>query len=335
MDKKTFVLIMIFATLIFGKSTFVKHSLGSNFNDKKMKNSRELYLQANIALSEKKFAEAYKMAQTLVLENAEDPQIWLYMHFYVHTFYFLDEDFQKGMLRPTPSGIQRRIDELKTKEDKNIIDLVTLAWVVDAEKGFSSEYLGEIIEKFPGSAWEDWAQTELAFEKIPGKGTTTKERAIEFYKFGVDFMKNHPETHLMPRLLSITASARYGMTQDKKVRDEVIKMYQRILDNYPSAEYCCANARRKLRRLLGESFKEIPGYSEEQDRIITQFYCVSPDLAEYTKYTTEYVENIMQGQAETKPRFPLLSYVLITTLVAIVIVGIMLLLMKKTSIFSK
>ncbi len=324
--------VVFFCVVILFSYAIINHAQGASegsLGQDEISYTKKLFLKGNVALSEKRFADAHMIAKKLLLEYAEDPQIWLYMHFYIHTFYFLDKDFQKGMLRPTPPGIQKRIDELKAKENKTVIDVVTLAWVVDAEKGFSIEYLEEIIEKFPGSAWADWAKTELAFEKIPGKGTTTKERAEEFYKFGAAFMKTNPETHLMPRLLSITASARRVMSQDKEARDETIKMYQRILDNYPNAEYCCADARRELRRLLGESYKDPPGCSEENDRIITQFYCVLPDLGEYKKYTTQYVQMIEKRRAKTEPGLPLPSYLLITPLLAIAI-AVLILLLKKS-----
>jgi len=302
MKKEPFTFIFMLFVIGCFNITYVQKVVGGRTALDKINDAKKLFLQGNIALSEKRFADAHMIAKRLLLEYAEDPQIWLYMHFYIHTFYFLDDDFRKSMLRPTPPGIQKRIDELRAKENKNVIDLVTLAWVADYEAGdFNSTYLEQIIQKFHNSVWADWAETELAFANIPGRGTVTEERSAAFYNFCTKFMKTHPDTHLMPRLLSIAAGARQRMSQDKQAKNEATRMYQRILDNYPSAEYCCADARRELRRLLGESYKDPPGCSEENDRIITQFYCVLPDLGEYKKYTTEYVKMIEQRRAETEP----------------------------------
>ena len=179
--------VVFFCVIILFSYAIINHAQGASegsLGQDKISEAKKLFLKGNVALLEKRFSNAHMIAKRLLLEYAEDPQIWLYMHFYIHTFYFLDDDFRNGMLRPTPPGIQKRIDELKAKENKTVIDLVTLAWVVDYEAGdFSSTYLEQIIQKFPNSAWADWAETELAFANIPGRGTITEERSAAFYNF--------------------------------------------------------------------------------------------------------------------------------------------------------
>ena len=296
----------------------------------RVNNAKKLFLRANVALSEGRFADAYRLSRKLISNYPAHPHIWLFTSVYVHSFYFLDEDFQKGMLRPTPPGIQKRIEALKAKSNKSVIDLVTLARVADYESGgFSTEYLKEILQKFPDSVWADWAKLELGFENIPGKGTTTKERYAAFYNLGMNFMKSHPHTHLMPRLLCITANSRRRMSEDKLAKDEAIRMYQRVLDDYPNVEYYCASARRDLREFLGEGYQDPPGCSEDRDRTITLFYCQRPQPGEYKKRTKEYILMIEELEGETES-FPVLSYVLITLVVTVAIAGGILLHKKKT-----
>lgn len=301
MKKERFLPICVVVVLCWTSLDYVQGVPNAGVDQDKANEAKSLFREANMALSEGRFIDAYTLSEKLTREHADNPEIWLYMHLYIHTFYFLDEDFQKGMLHPTPPGIQKTIDELKGKQDKTVIDLVTLVWIGNGPGGnFSTNYLEQIIQSFPNSVWADWAETELGFAKIPGRDTVTEERSAAFYNFCTNFMKTHPNTHLMPRLLSITASARQRMSQDKAAKDESIKLYRQVLDSYPNAEYCCADARRELRQLIGESFEEPSGCSEERDRTITRFYLHSPQLAEHKKHTGEY----LAVMSEATPRQP-------------------------------
>jgi len=341
MKKKRFILVYVVVALCYAGINHVQKNHAQN----KISEAKKLFLEANLSLSEKRFADSHGIAEKLITDYAGDYQISLYLRLYANTFYFLDEDFQKGMLRPTPPGIQKRIEELKAKKDKTVIDLVTLAWIANGPGGdFSTEYLEGIIKRFPNSVWADWAETELEFAKIPGRGTITEERSAAFYEFCTNFMKTHPNTHLTPRLLCITANSRRRMSEDKMAKDEAVRTCHRILQDYPDAEYECAEARRILRELLGDNYKEAPGCSAERDRIITQFYCVSPEPDKQQKWTTRYIQMKEESQTEqekesaksdspvaTGTGLPAAAYAAITIVAVTLGAGLILLLKKKAT----
>lgn len=341
MRKKRFFFVCFVVVLSYAVINHTQGASEKSLDQRKINDAKKLFLDVNIALSEKRFADAHSMAERLIRDSAGDYHIGLYLRLYANTFYFLDEDFQKGMLRPTPPGIQKRINELRTKEDKTVIDFVKLTWIGNGPGGdFSIEYLEEILDKFSSSVWAEWAEWMLIQEreyrpreKYQDKSPEERSKLMmrDLYVAGKKFIKEHPDSYILPRLLQATArwGHRADELQDAAAKEESVQMCYRVLRNYPTADYDCAEARRTLRDLLGNSYKEIPGCSEETDRIITQFYCLSPDPTEHKKCTKEYIQMIGQGQAETKPGLPLLSYVLITPAVAIVIVGLILLLKKK------
>ena len=313
----------------------------------KSNEARKLFLEANIALSEKRFTDAHTIAKRLIQDYAGDYQIGLYLRLYTNTFYFLDEDFQKGVLRPTPPGIQARIEAMKAKSDKTVIDLVKLAMLADGLGGsVSVEYLEEILQKFADSIWRDWAEWMLIQEreyrpreKYQDKSPEERSKLLmrDLYNAGKKFMDDHPNSYMLPKLLKATADwGHWGdALLDAAAKQEAVGMCYRVLRNYPTAEYDCAEARRTLRELLGNNYKEIPGCSEEGDRIITQFYCISPEPAKQKKYTALYVKMIEKEEAETKPGLPVLSYVLITSVVGIVIAGLALTLLLKKKASSR
>ncbi len=104
--------VVFFCVVILFSYAIINHAQGASegsLGQDKISEAKKLFLKGNVALSEKRFADAHAIAKELISYHADDPQIWLYMHFYIHTFYFLDDDFRKGMLRPTPPGIQKRI----------------------------------------------------------------------------------------------------------------------------------------------------------------------------------------------------------------------------------
>ncbi len=303
MDKKKLVLIMMFLMLPFAQTSFVQNVARARSDGKKANDGKKLFLDANIALSENRFADAHAIAEKLIRDYAGDYQISLYLSLYVHTLYCLDEDFQEGMLRPTPSGIQDRIKVLKAKRDKNVIDLVKLVMVGNGPGGgFSIEYLEEVLQKFPDSIWRDWAEWMLIQEKeyrprekYQDKSPEERSKLLmrDLYKVGKKFIGEHSDSYMLPKLLKATAGwghwcdALVDALVDASAKDEAVRMCDRVLKDYPSAEYHCARAREILRELLGEKYKEPEGCSEEQDRIITRFYCHGPD--EYKRCVREYL----------------------------------------------
>jgi len=311
------------------------------YDQNKSNESKRLFLEANIALSEKRYDNAHEMAEKLITDYAGDYQVDLYLQLYVHTFYFLDEDFQKGMLRPTPPGIQKRIEQLKSKQDKTLIDFVTLSCVADFESGnFSTEYLQEILDKFPVSVWRDWAEWMLIQEteyrpreKYQDKSPEERSKLLmrDLYYAGKKFINEHPDSYMLPRLIKATADWACS-SGDTTTREESIQMCHRVLKDYPNAEYHCARSRQILRVLLGKEYKESVGCTAEQDHLITLFYCQRPEISEYKKNTVNYVQMIEQVRADTKPDLPKLYYVLVTLAVAIAIAVLIFLLKKSANI---
>jgi hypothetical protein len=204
-----------------------------------------------------------------------------------------------------------RLESLKTKRSKDILDMIILAWLGDGPGGsVSTEYLAEILEKFPNSPWQDWAEWVLVQEETyqPNKkyldlSPEERQRLLmsELHVAGERFIREHPNTHLMPMVLHAAANWMRWARQPRLAEvDEIAsQLYARILGQYPTSEYYCASARRKLRKLLGEGYQETAGNSEERDKKITLFYCHSPEISKYQEYTKEYVAAKEQQAAET------------------------------------
>ena len=303
-NKRAIVWTIVFLISVVGLSVPLGYTtIGAEQEDSKIEDGKRLFVKANIAISEERFADAHALADKLISNHAGDYQIGVYLHLYAHTFYLLDEDFRQGQLHPTPTEMQGRIDAMKAKSDKREIDLVKLVMVANGlDGGFGIEYLEEILKKFPESIWSDWAEMELGVAKGPrGVRSGTEEYRAKYralYNFGKNFMVAHPRTYLMPRLLTATASWGY-LSGETKIRQEAVRMCHRVLSEYPSADYQCARARETLRDLLGSEYKESEGCSKEKDRIITLFYCHSPKLHEYKEYTKEYLREMKKGKART------------------------------------
>jgi len=342
MNRKLFALMIAFVTMTFAHNKLINTCMASETVNMKIRDGKKLFLEANVALSKERFADAHDMAEKLIRDYSGDYQIGLYLHLYVHTFYFLDKDFRNGMLRPIPPGIKARIDTLKTRPDKDVIDLVKLAMLTDYLGGsIDMNYLGQILQSFPDSIWRDWAEwmltqektLSLAREKYQDKSVDERSKLLmsDLYIVGKKFIEEHPNSYMVPKILKATADWGHwgGILSDDTAKQEAVHFCLRVLKDYPSAEYHCARSRQILRVLLGESYQEPEGTSEEHDRFITLFYCHTPQLKEYKKYTTEYTQMIEKEEAKTKPGLPPLSYVLIIPAVAIVIVGLILLLKKK------
>ena len=346
MKKKKFILICI----VFGLSCVTDQSVAKGrYDENKSNESKKLFLEANIALSQKRYADAHAIAERLIRDYAGDYQISLYLRLYANTFYFLDEDFQKGMLQPTPPGIQKRVEQLKAKQDKTVIDLVKLVWVGNGPGGnFSTEYLQEILYKFPGSVWRDWAEwmliQEMEYsprEKYQDKSAEERSKLLmrDLYNACRKFINDHADSYMIPGLLEATARWAYS-SGDTTVKEEAIQICRRVLKDYPNAEYDCAEARRTLREILGNNYKETPGCSAELDKVITQFYCLSPEPDKQKKWTTQYLSVVKQTEKESKieeraqpgiSTLSKLSYILSLLISVIVIVFFILLLKKKAA----
>ncbi len=341
MRKKSSVFIYILIVISCTFTSYVHGVVEVRTDKERINEAKKLFLKANLALSEKRYDNAHEIAEKLITDYAGDYQIDLYLHLYVHTFYFLDEDFQKGMLRPTPPGIKKRIRQLKSKQDKTLIDFVTLSCVADFESGsFSIEYLQAILDKFPVSVWRDWAEWMLIQETVYRPREKYQDKSPEersellmrdLYYAGNKFINEHPDSYMLPRLLKATAdwACSSGNTTAK---EESIQMCRRVLNDYPNAEYHCARSRQILRQLLGNEYKEPIGCTAEQDRLITLFYCQKPEISEYKKNTVNYVQMIEQVQADTKPDLPKLYCVLATLAVAIAIAVLILFIKKSANI---
>jgi len=356
MEKKIFSLLLLFA-LVGAGNGLLETRAAAKSEDEKVNDGKKLFLEVSIAISEGRFADGHAMAEKLIRDHAGDYQIDLYLSRYLHSFYFLDEDFRKGQLHPTPSQMQTKIDQMKEERSKSVMDLVRLGMVGDGPGGgFCVEYLREILQRFPRSIWADWAATEVRFSDIFRDAKTEEERYREFYNFGKSFMQEHQHSYVTPRLLCITATARERMSQDEAGRDEAISMCRRVLKDYAVADYYCAYARQKLRGLLGDNYVEAEGCSEDRDRIITRFYCHSPEATKYKKYTAEYVQVIgpsiekkpervegkakKLGKAEKETVRPSLlggtaAYVAIAAAIVVGIVALILLSKKKASTRSQ
>ena len=289
MNDKILFLPLIF--IFFFQSMFlVRISSGAISDSKKAEEAKILFVEANKFISEDKYNEAFALAEKLIEEYPDDYQIWEYLHFYEHTFNLIDADFRNGQLRPTPNGVLKRIEEIKT--NKNALDLVKLSWLVEGKNnGPNVEYLKQIIDKFPDDIWAEWAKSELAMAEILMKGENPDKRYESFYHFGISFINQNPKSHLIPRIICITADARYRMAKnDEKAKNEAVKMLQRILNEYQSDEYECAMSRYLIREILGNNYKEQEGYSAEIDKTTMRFYIHTPDIGEYKNYTQKYLD---------------------------------------------
>jgi len=305
---------------------------------------KRLFLTANVGLCEKRYADAHRIAEELIRSYAGDCQMGLYLRLYGITFYLLDEDFQQGILRPTPPGILRRIQNLKAKRDKSAMDLGILVWVGNGPGGgLAGEYVQEILDKHPDSQladWAKWIQIQVREyrlrEKYQDKSPQEKLKLVmrDLYEAGKHFIQAHPNNYMIPSALVAVASWGYdsGELADPTARAEAISMCHRVLNEYPSAEYRCAEARRTLRNILGQDYKEKPGCSEEADRIITQFYCVSPELDRRKKYTTQYADIVVaEANRKGEDGWPLVAYILIVGALGVVATAGTMVLRKKLS----
>jgi len=309
---KAVLFIMVFLIFLLGLSVPLGYpTTGAEQTERKWEDGKRLFLKANIAISEERFSDAHALAEKLIHEHAGDYQIGLYLHLYAHTFYLVDEDFREGQLRPTPPQMQTRIERMKAKRNKTVRELVKLVMVGNGLGGsFCMEYLREILQRFPESIWTDWAEwvliNEMVYrpqEKYLDKGPEERTSLLirDLYQSSKKFISQHPKSYMLPCLLEATASwTCWGYkVLDKIKKREVKRICYRVLNEYPTAEYHCARAREILRDLLGSDYSELEGCSKEKDRIITLFYCHSPQTHAYKEYTTEYFRVKDEAKAET------------------------------------
>ncbi|GAH84648.1 unnamed protein product, partial [marine sediment metagenome] len=121
---------------------------------------------------------------------------------------------------------------------------------------------------------------------------------------------------------------------------------------YSPAERLCASARFRLRRILGQDYKEQNGWSPKRDRILIGFYSHKCDIVEHKRNVAAFlsVKKDLEAQTEkegAKPRKaeretakPSLlggtaAYVAIAAAIGVSIVALILLLKKKASTRSK
>jgi len=310
MKTKLFLFVLLMAGIL--GSWRPSRARADRVAQERLKGARELFIEVNVALAEGRYEEAYNAAERLVHEHAGDYQIDAYTRVYAHTFQLLDEDFRKGLFRPTPAGIVSRLDGLKRKAEKSIEDLVILACLDKKDsESFSIAHLEEILRASGEAAWRDWAEWKVVEGSLGGSLGEKEEKygpeegmrlvMSELFRAGMQYLDEHPDSYMVPYVLYGTADWACSMERDNMESTRVaIEHYQRILREYPDAEYFCAWARRDLRRLLGEQYEGIAGESEERDKIITQFYCHSPRLDEYKERTRGYLREVSEGEIEVR-----------------------------------
>jgi len=310
----------------------------------KAKEGRRLFLDASIALGEGRFGDAYVIAEKLVAEHVGDCQSGLYLRLYANAFYLLDEEYREGGVRPVdtplPEGIRTRIETLMGKQDKTLMDLVKLTAVGDKRicgKDYRVRYLKEILDRFPDSVWAEWGAMELGMAQIflSRDETMLREHYARLYNFGKNFLAEHPDSYLTPRLLRAMANWRLQVSSDEAAKGEVIEMCNRILCDYPSAEYYCARARLRLRMILGEDYDE--GSNKDADLATAYLYTCRPFLEEYKERTRRYLREVGEGEIEVRTELPpdtkwrSAVYVVIPAAIGIgaVVLGVIFLLRKK------
>jgi len=133
MNARSFLLIiLIFVNLCLSKE--IKQD-----SRRKSIQAKILFADINLAILEKRYEEAYIMAERLIREHAGDYQIDLYLGIYSQAFYYLDEKYQRDALRPEPEGIKRRIKEMELKKDKTDLDYIkyiSIIWRDSPEGNF-------------------------------------------------------------------------------------------------------------------------------------------------------------------------------------------------------
>ena len=209
---------------------------------------------------------------------------------------------RRGATRPEPPGIRARIQKMKDKKDKDVLDLVRLA---SLESAHSRPYLQELLRRFPDSVWKDWAEWMLCHaksvelnEKYKDKNTQEGFRSViqELYNWGTKFIEEHPGSYMLPRALDAVsmwrgylAEGEQADEEKKRADEEIIELSRRILRDYPDAEYYRAGARATLRRRLGGDAPEVRGYSEKEVRAVLKFYVHT--WPEHEECVKEYLEN--------------------------------------------
>jgi tetratricopeptide (TPR) repeat protein len=277
---------LVYIICIFVSSFWSIMSANStnNINQARTEEIKILYNKSMLALSEGRYEEAHDIADKLIHEYPDNYQSSFLPGLYQITLYFLNEDFRKEDFDSADIEVMKKINELKNKENKDVTDLVILAKMANGYgRGMNISYLDDIILHHSDSPWSDWAiaQKEMAIimKKIPIDYD-------EFFAFGKKFISEHPNSHVLPGILA--AMGNWSHFLDEESKNEAIQMCLRCLHDYPMAEVACAEARCFLRHLLGDEYKESPGWSIEKDRLITQYYLVPNELSKLKECVTEY-----------------------------------------------
>lgn len=155
-----------------------------------------------------------------------------------------------------------------------MIDLVELAGIASAF-GYSEKrpVLEHIIKEHPNSPWRVWAEYQMIRTYRLGIKLEYSEEYLRDLK---GFLKKYPDCHLTPHCLYKIGQtycerslADINSTED---REEAIRYFNRILDDYPDLEVYCALARNGLKRIPGVSVVYPEAYSEKTDDNIRSFY---------------------------------------------------------------
>lgn len=336
--------------------------------ESRIREGKKLFLEANIAIRDERFADAHRIAEELIRDHADDYKICHYLGLYKYTFFLVQEEYREGGIPPVdsppPRWLKNKVEAMMAKRDKSVLDLVKLVAVGDKRicgENFPINYLEEIVGRFPESPWADWAEWLLIQEKEyrpreKYQGMRPEEKfkllARDMYDAGKKFVEEHPDSHMVPSRLHVMATDRLVISDDEAAKEEAIKISRRILEEYPTDDNHCAIARLRLRRLLGDGYKEEEGCSEKQDRIITDFYNRKFELDDYKRSVRRYLsikkgveaqtekEGAKPRKAEKETAKPSLlggtaAYVAIAAVIGVGIVALILLLKKKASTRNK
>lgn len=270
--------------------------------------AQKLALEGAVLLLEERFQEAYELSEKLITEYPGDYKIDFYLRLYSRTFCRLDPERDKYLLSEPPPATKKRIEQLISKKNKTDIDYVKLVTVEEyyiEPRTWNTrciKYLNQLVEEFPKSKWRDWAEARLCREQAYcriylGEEYKSKDEDEQFdlyrrerYKAYEKYIKEHPESYMVPSLLGSLSSIADDEVQkgDATKKEVVVKLSRLILQKYPESESRCASARYYLRKYLGPECKEVQGYSEKDDDIILSYYgAPEPD---YESFTIGYLE---------------------------------------------
>jgi len=346
---RIFLSVLIYLTLV-GNTAIAASS------ESKIRQGKKLLLETNMAIIEERFTDAHRLAEKLIREHADDYQIREYLHLYGFAFALDHEEYRTGGIppfdSPPPQWLKTEVEAMMAKPDKGVLDLVKLVGIADKRvcgKDFPVKYLEEIVQRFPKSPWAEWAEW-LLIEKREYRPREkyrekpTKERykllARDIYNASKKFIQEHPNSHMVPGRLHVMAGDCLIISNDEAAKQEAINLSRKILKEYSTAERLCASARFRLRRILGQDYKEQNGWSPKRDRILIGFYSHKCDIVEHKRNVAAFlsVKKDLEAQTEKESAKPALladrglpstAYFLSVAAVVIALTSVILLLRKK------